>query len=370
MKASTEPSRAVLETGYAGLDLIRFGAAVMVVLYHLINVGPGRAGDAGESFRAAFAPVAPFTASFWVAVPIFFVLSGFVIAFSAEGRSAGEFVRRRVLRLYPAAWICASITACVVWWHWPQPDMAARYLRSITLFPRGPWISDVYWTLAVEVTFYAMIALVLALGGSRWVVRLGIVLALTSCAWWGLRIINLLAGSPIDGLLDGLAVLDAFLLLRHGAYFALGILLFAIARGGRRLTLFAFATIAGFASLAAVISTARSFDPDSPSLLDLTLAPAIWLTGLAAIVVSMLSEGRSQPLSRRRFVRSVGLATYPLYLVHAELGVAVMLMLAPLGHFLALAATLAFLLAAVAIIQSGERVIRRALEARHVRRAR
>jgi peptidoglycan/LPS O-acetylase OafA/YrhL len=45
----------------------------------------------------------------WVGVEIFFVISGFVIAFTAEGASSRAFLRSRVLRLVPGPWICATI---------------------------------------------------------------------------------------------------------------------------------------------------------------------------------------------------------------------------------------------------------------------
>jgi len=97
--AAETAGRHCLDTGFPELDVIRVCAALMVALYHYLNVGPGRLGAAGAPFRAAFEPVAWISSSFWVAVQIFFVLSGVVIAFSADGRSAGDFVRRRALRM-------------------------------------------------------------------------------------------------------------------------------------------------------------------------------------------------------------------------------------------------------------------------------
>lgn len=359
-----DPGRAALETGYAGLDLIRFSAALMIAFYHLINIGPARVGEAGAAFRADFAAVHPYTAAFWVAVPIFFTLSGVVIAFSAEGRTAGEFVRRRALRLYPAAWICASVTALIVWAKWPQPDLLARYVRSITLFPSGPWISDVYWTMAVEVTFYAMMAAALALGGSRWIVRLGGMLALVSSAWWGLRLGNWFAGNVFEPWLDRLQVADAFLLLRNGCFFAVGILLYALASGRRSFLIVLLATLSVLASVASVLSSARGFlGPGRDGLSHLLLPPFIWIAGLGVIIASLIYErsARGRSFRWRAGMRSVGLATYPLYLVHAELGMAVMLLLAPLGSVTALAMTLLILLGAVALILRGEAIVRRLL---------
>ena len=93
------PGNQALETGFPGLDLIRFAAAMMIAFYHFTFVGPIQLGQRGAALEAAFAEATPVTSALWVAVQIFFVLSGVVIAFSADGRSAGDFVRRRALRM-------------------------------------------------------------------------------------------------------------------------------------------------------------------------------------------------------------------------------------------------------------------------------
>lgn len=134
---------------FLGLDLIRFWAAGLVVLYHLCFY-PWTYDSAPPAleFRRELAPLAAFTSAGWVGVPIFFVLSGVVIAASATGRGWIDFVQRRALRLYPAAWICGSITAlvCVAA---GEPHMLMRYFKSMALSPTGPWVDEVFWTLGV-----------------------------------------------------------------------------------------------------------------------------------------------------------------------------------------------------------------------------
>src|SRR3546814_13808220 len=39
-----------------------------------------------------------------------------------------------------------------------------RLLRAVTLFPKGPWIDGVIWTLTVEAVFYLVIFLILLAG--------------------------------------------------------------------------------------------------------------------------------------------------------------------------------------------------------------
>src|SRR6185437_224924 len=116
-----------------GLDLIRFSAAAMVVAFHLF------AGTA----------LAPNTRWGWVGVEVFFVLSGFVIAYSAAASSAGRFLRNRAVRLMPAVWLCGSATAAMWLVRGGEPELGRRYLDTLVLWPTGPWVDPVYWTLPV-----------------------------------------------------------------------------------------------------------------------------------------------------------------------------------------------------------------------------
>lgn len=343
-----------LETGFPGLDVIRFSAALMVALYHFTYVGPDRLGPQGAELLRAFAPAQPITASLWIAVQIFFVLSGIVIAFSAQGRSAAEFLRRRALRLYPAAIICATITLAL----WPKPEWPGRYVRSITLWPIGPWVSDVYWTLAVEVGFYALVALALAIRGQRGVMRLGDLLVLAGASWWLLRIVNFAAGDPLRPLIDGIQSADPLLILNNCCFFGLGMILYEWrARGSSRRSA-ALIFIAVTTCLAAVISTWRGFGFRSAETIVAT-PPAIWLFALILMVLALGRGGRRQRQSP--VIRQIGLATYPLYLVHAEVGIALMLLLQPIGAMAALAMALVGVLLLVTAILFGEQLLRRAM---------
>lgn len=357
-----EAGRKRLETGFPGLDVIRFGAALMITFYHLALIGPWRLGEEGRSFREAFAAVQPVTSSLWVGVHIFFLLSGVVIAFSAEGRGAGEFARRRAMRLYPAALICATVTVLV----WPTADWLSRYLRSITLFPVGPWVSDVYWTLAVELTFYLMVVIALLLGGSRWIGRLARLLVLASTAWWALRIGNMAAGDLLRPIVDGAQAVDRVLLLSHGCFFGLGMLLYERrARGSSRL-LTALTALGTATCLAAVASSARSFGPPGSggNAMAMLLPVAVWALAFGAMLVALARGGRPAPGPNPvQIVRQIGLATYPLYLVHAEVGIALMLLLAPLGPVPALALATIGVLLLVATILPAEHLLRRLVRA-------
>src|SRR6185295_17219947 len=83
----------------------------------------------------------------FLGVPVFFVISGFVIAYSAEGRTATGFAIARFARIYPGFLFCMTLTffALVVFgaprfstsfWQWTAnlaiaaPQFGQRYMDS------------------------------------------------------------------------------------------------------------------------------------------------------------------------------------------------------------------------------------------------
>src|SRR5579872_7260423 len=99
-----------------GLDFVRFVSAAMVMVFHLAFWS--WAAPFGTIRRLmpnlpTFPELTPLSWVGWVGVEIFFVLSGFLFAYSAEGSSSFAFFRSRFLRLMPAVWICASFVFAV-----------------------------------------------------------------------------------------------------------------------------------------------------------------------------------------------------------------------------------------------------------------
>src|SRR5262245_17362533 len=95
-----------------GLDLLRFLAACLVLFFHLgynIWAGPPET----TTRRAAGSLIQFHELDFFkigrLGVDIFFVISGFIIAYSAERSTAIQFLRNRIVRLMPAIWIIAPL---------------------------------------------------------------------------------------------------------------------------------------------------------------------------------------------------------------------------------------------------------------------
>jgi len=107
-------------------------------------------------------------------VNLFFIISGFVIAMTLrQGPTFFEFAGRRIARLLPPMIVCSIITFAVMW-SIETPFTVARrqglagFIPSWTftdprlwqnIFPGVDYIDGSYWSLFVEVRFYLICAL-------------------------------------------------------------------------------------------------------------------------------------------------------------------------------------------------------------------
>jgi exopolysaccharide production protein ExoZ len=342
-------SESSLKRSYTGLDLVRLAAALGVTLYHYtflwwLPSSPDTRPALVLLFRWG-----------WVGVQVFFVLSGFLIAYSANGKSAWGFFTGRLWRLYPTAWICAAITLVAT--RLGTTGALPDFLRAAAIFPTGPWISAVYWTLAIELAFYVLIAATLAMGVKLRTVA--ILLGLASCAFWLSRGVAYVAGFHLSpDLLDGQYA--SMTLLPHGCFFALGMGLWALkqSRDWKMLALVGACIAAGVGEIVEVrehfVSAWGASHPWE--------APALWLIALAAIGASIRWDGALRSIARP--ARVAALMTYPLYLIHDEVGRALMLAVMGLGPVAALLiATVAMIALSLAIVE-GEGYLRAAAKSR------
>jgi peptidoglycan/LPS O-acetylase OafA/YrhL len=280
---------------------------------------------------AEFPSMAKVTWLGWVGVEIFFVISGFVISYSAAGVSPFVFLRRRIVRLYPSAWICATATlVTVLLLSRGNADTVSEYARAMTLWVQGPWIDGVYWTLGIEIIFYALIFAMLCLGRFGSIpVALGI-MTLASTAFWGvLAIDRVLPGMFHVGFLHDLLAspASAFLLLRHGCFFALGGLLWLCQSKGLtrwRMILLGFCVLSGILEI---------FDSARPIVLPIGDSPerriiacVVWIAAVAGLATAIAYNHAFHKLFGKSagIIKFLGLMTYPLYLLHDIIGAALL----------------------------------------------
>jgi peptidoglycan/LPS O-acetylase OafA/YrhL len=310
------------------LDLLRIFAACSVMFFHLAYwswANPRSRGADILQGAATFPELAPYSSWGWVSVDIFFVISGFVISYSAANASFRSFVRSRFLRLFPSILICSAITLAIFLATdlAPVPKAIEAFWKTVVIWPFGGWLDGVYWTLAVELTFYIVVALFLLLGRPSW---LGAAMALIGLVTTFLAASAYLSGSGAPSISGVSKELSDSLLLRHGMYFSLGYFIWSATNSGwtpvRSALVVVFLIGGAFPILAAADSLSR-IPGSSPAWVPLMIWLAAVLVMLASVTI--VAPKRHQPT--RRWLALLGMATFPLYLIHYVAGATLMALL-------------------------------------------
>lgn len=287
------------------LDGLRFVAALAVVAYHFTamdRVWQQQAENVFPSQPAAYG---------WLGVYLFFLISGFVICMSSWGRGVGAFLLSRAVRLYPAYWL-SVIVATVVLTIWPtfhRPLGPGQTLLNLTMFqePLGvPSVAEVYWTLWAELRFYLLFSLVVWRGLTyRRVV--------TFCALW-LGAVAVVKAVVPDGTL-----LHHVLMTEYAPLFTGGIGCYLGYRFGPSLVSWG---IVGCSFVLAVPAVRfRTTLEVAPGVLPPARWPAVVLLAVCYLLIAAVALGWLSWV-RGRWLVVLGALTYPLYLLHLELGAA------------------------------------------------
>jgi exopolysaccharide production protein ExoZ len=328
---------------YPGLDVVRFAAAMLVALYHLAW-RPWAAGYIGPLLLLPAMPTreAPmFGVPFgWVGVQVFFVLSGVVIANSASNIAPSKFLRHRIYRLYPVA-IISAIVAALIFLAFGQRGIFLPFLRSLVLWPIGPWLSGVYWTLPVEIVFYGLVYIWI-----RFLPRTSLAILAAALTLWSATfyLLNYLHVGPHSD------TLSTLFLFRYGAFFAVGILLFDLTRTRSAWRCIVLAVALGICTFSIESLPENRANPG---------AAATFIISSAIISASLFA-----PLLRQAKVsgaRALGLMTYPMYLLHFVVGTAVEAIMFRYGagaSEAAAVAILAILASSYIIVRLPERIVR------------
>jgi peptidoglycan/LPS O-acetylase OafA/YrhL len=293
------------------LDGLRGWAILMVIIWHCY--GPTYADYLPFRDQFAIFPIR----DFWVGVELFFLVSGFVITMTLERcDSLIQFGTRRWLRLFPAM----LVTSILILAYDMIVGLGPHAQRSfVNLLPGLLFVSPAiihtltrfsieamdgtFWSLYVEVNFYAIFGALYYSFGLRAAIGLIFGISILAC------MMEYSASLGFGGILFGrvTAALD-WIGLVHFGWFASGAFFFQYFRTQR----------AGFYFLAALSGTIAALDwrPDFFSLEN----------RIALLVVVLLFALAVRSTHVQRFLSSrtlvfFGFVSYPLYLIHANVSV-------------------------------------------------
>jgi peptidoglycan/LPS O-acetylase OafA/YrhL len=144
---------------FDGLDGMRAVAAYSIMVTH-VGFASGRS--------IGVHPIAPWLSRLDAAVPVFFLLSGFLLyrpfvvqALRGRRPSVARFYWRRALRVLPAYWLAVAVTLGLLSTRPASPADWLSYLSLTEVYDGHDLDSSLshMWTLAVEVTFYLVLPL-------------------------------------------------------------------------------------------------------------------------------------------------------------------------------------------------------------------
>ncbi|MEV6950745.1 acyltransferase [Streptomyces sp. NPDC051183] len=340
------------------LDGLRILAAVVVLSAHYLH--PDIWGSRnGELF--GFAATA--SRYGWLGVELFFMISGFVICMSAWGRPLGGYLRSRVIRLGPAYWFCVLTTGAVLLAYaqfyggkHPTPSEILTNLTMVQMPLKNPSLDPSYWTLWSEARFYLIFAFV---------------------AWKGLtyrRVMNFCWIWTVASLLaptSGLPLLETVANAPYSPLFISGICFYLIRREGARVgepwILLALSWLL-MQRYMVEIATWNTRSGDKLSWAVCVAVVTAFYGVMAAVALGWLDRINWAWLS------VAGSMSYPLYLLHQQVGVKLMERWSDNvgAYWLLLSMTSAMLLASYLIVRFVERpgsaALKRMLERRPGRR--
>ena len=209
----------MLETGGrpSGFDYMRLVLAILVVCVHSVGTSYGLKADA-ELFQSIFrAPIR-------MILPMFFTLSGFLVAGSLlRTKTIGMFMGLRAIRIYPALTVEVLLSALIIGPFLTQTSLSEyftspvffRYLLNTTghisfvlpgVFQNNPQpitVNSQLWTVPFELLCYVSLMTLALIGGRKWKIIFPIsAIAFTIAHFvlrWQSNTLKLLPSGPVSG---------------------------------------------------------------------------------------------------------------------------------------------------------------------------
>ena len=242
----------------------------------------------------------------YLGVNLFFVISGFVILMTAYDRNIESFTASRVARLFPAYWVAVLLTVLLQYfWDGGRNATPVEALVNLTMTQEAFDIVNVqgaFWTLWIELKFYLLIGAFILVGMTR------------------RRVLAFAVLWPVLGQIakaTDSTFLNSLLIPSYAPYFAAGILLFLLYRERHDVaTWLALALNWALCLRQATDYAERASELAKSPVSPMIVAIIVTLSILAVLVCSNGAVARVQ----WSWLTLGGALTYPLYLVHGQLG--------------------------------------------------
>ena len=289
-------------TRFASIDLLRSLACLSVVLFHYLARGPAGGWMHGVQDVPLLSQLARYG---YLGVHLFFIISGYVILWSVRDGNPRAFVASRVARLYPAFWVAVPLTAIVVW-SAQDAELSvplSHALGNLTMVPHWlglSYVDGAYWSLAVELNFYVYVWILLRLKAMRWMEPL-------FALWLLVSVVDLLRPMyPVELWLDA----------KWAAFFVAGCVLYRMRSEGR--TTMRIALLIASWLVATAWTVYEGLTAPSP----LPRPDPVVLCVLVTLIFAVLSAVMlgKWDIRSNSFTVWAGALTYPVYLVHENIG--------------------------------------------------
>lgn len=295
---------------FAAIDGLR-GLACLAVVSHHAYYNAGRYQWPGSLPR--------FLSYGYLGVEIFFVLSGFCLAYPLLAAKSATtswwiYAQRRILRIVPAYWAALALllimSLILARWNvgsslgirFLQVPTVRQFFYAVSLV--GVWFNPVFWTLTVEARWYLLLPFAITLTRRCGVLVLFIICVAVSAAY---AFVEPLQSGRLEFLIGPLPL---FLPL-----FAIGIAAAAVLRRNR-FSLGRRFVLANRLCVLLSVSAVAWFTPVHPQ--DGFHYSRIVPGGLVAgtLLAAALWDPEAKRLLSSRFLTITGIVSYSLYLIH------------------------------------------------------
>lgn len=287
------------------LDIMRFIAALNVMLYHYLYRGiqTGRVEEmdlqSSHFFKYGY-----------LGVNLFFIISGFVIFLSLKNNNNYlTFIKNRIIRLFPTYLISITITLSMFLIFlenipFDNKTIITNFFMINWIF-NLPSIDGVYWSLHIEWVFYILMTGFLLISKK---------IKIINCVYsWFIIIIILKLMKLFDFYVPG--EISFLLMEKYGLLFIAGIFFYKNYISGFNIKDFLILLMCFILSSYDLINQSRILEIDLKS----TSSDIILITINLSFFLYFFFLSYIEKLNKFSFAK-LGMVSYPMYLIHQELG--------------------------------------------------